>query len=242
MTPLLVLSSAPPPPWLLPLVVVIAAVLALIAFLARASERKRAQALESAAMQVGLSYQLEDQVLPPDDLARFHLFTAGRSQRVRNVMRGSAGGMDTVVFDYRYVTGSGKSSSTHHQTVAMFHFAGATLPEFTLGPETFVHRIAERFGYQDFDFEAHPEFSRRYVLRGSDEPAVRNLFGPGLIDFFETLSGENRSWSVEGRGDWLLVFHPERLTKPAQLPDFLQQTTTVAGAFRANTGAAKFGW
>ncbi len=239
---LLMLSSAPPPPWLLPVAVAGAAVLALVIILAaRMSERKRTQGLETAAMQVGLSYQLEDQALPADEMKRFQLFTAGHGQRTRHVMRGSSGGMEIVVFDYRYVTGSGKNSSSHNQTVAAFHLAGAAFPNFTLGPETFVHRIAEHFGFQDFDFEAHPEFSRRYVLRGTDEKAVRQLFGPALVDFFEAQGGEAR-WSVEGSGDWLLIFHAERLVKPAQLPEFLQQTSTVAGAFRTDTGAAKFGW
>ncbi len=242
MTLLLLLKSGAPPSWLPYVVAGFAVFVLIMIWWARLRERKRSQALEAAAMQVGFSYQLEDQVLPPDEMQRFHLFTAGHGQRVRNVLRGTSGGTDTLVFDYRYVTGGGKNQSTHEQTVAAFHLAGAALPQFTLGPETFVHRIAEHFGYQDFDFPDHPEFSRRYVLRGADEAAVRKLFGPGLIDFFETLTGEKRWWSVEGNGDWLLVFHPGIQTKPPQLSDFLQRTSSVAAAFRANTGAAKFGW
>ncbi len=239
---LLLLKSGPPPAWLLPVAAAVAACVLIMIVLGRAGERRRTQALEAAAMQVGLAFSVQEEPLPAGQEAGLHLFTAGHGRRARNLMRGGAGGMETVVFDYRYVTGGGKNQSTHDQTVAAFRLTGAALPAFTLGPETFVHRIAEHFGYQDFDFEAHPEFSRRYVLRGQDESAVRNLFAPALIDFFETLTGENRRWSVEGSGEWLLVFHSERPIKPAELPEFLQQTAAVAAAFRANSGAAKFGW
>ena len=51
------------------------------------------------------------------------------------------------------------------------------------------HRIAGVFGMQDIDFPERPEFSRRYLLRGSDEGGIRAVFTPTVQDFFEAYEG-----------------------------------------------------
>ena len=50
-------------------------------------------------------------------LDRFTLFSQGRSRQIKNFMYGQAQGVKAAVFDYIYVTGSGKSQQTHYQTV-----------------------------------------------------------------------------------------------------------------------------
>jgi hypothetical protein len=39
-----------------------------------------------------------------------------------------------------------------------------------------ISPIVSAFGYQDIDFGNRPTFSSKYLLRGPDEPSVRNLF------------------------------------------------------------------
>lgn len=240
--PILLLMKSAPPDWLPYAVAGSAVALILILLLARGwFERRRSEALTAAAMQVGLSFQVEGEVLPAEEMARFHLFTAGHHHRVRNVMRGSSGGRDIVVFDYRYVTGSGKNQSRHEQTVAAFHLKQAALPGFDLRHENILFKIAALFGYRDINIADHPEFSRRYLLRGADEDAVRSLFSGPLVDFFLSLPRE-KHWCVEGQGEWLLVYRDRQKADPARLADFLQDTTTIASAFEKSAGSAKFGW
>ncbi len=235
-----ILASSPPT-WLWPLFVgsLVAAVLVLA--ISRRRERRRTEALSQAASQHGLSFEGESASLATAESGAIHLFNIGHHRQSRNVMRGTSGGMDLVLFDYRYVTGSGKSQSTHEQTVAAFRVPGANLPGFELRHETMVEKIASVFGYQDIDFPDHAEFSRRYLLRGKDENAVRAAFSPALIDFFEQLAAGEKWWGVEGAGDSLVVFQPAKRAKPEELTQFIQETTIVASQFR-QTGAAKFGW
>ena len=239
--PIVLLMKSAPSTWLPYVLAGVAAVIVIVLLLRGWFERRRSDALAAAAMQVGLSFQVEAEALPPEEMARFHLFTAGHHHRARNVMRGSSGGLDIVVLDYRYVTGSGKNQSRHEQTVAAFHLKQAALPGFDLRHENILYKIAALFGYRDINIADHPEFSRRYLLRGADEKAVRSLFSSPLVDFFEGLQRE-KNWSVEGQGKWLLVYRTRQKTDPAKLPDFLQETTTIASAFEKSGGAVKFGW
>ena len=46
----------------------------------------------------------------------------------------------------------------------------------------------------DINFSSHLEFSRKYQLGGEDETAVRQLFHPEVLEFFES---QGRGVSVE---------------------------------------------
>jgi hypothetical protein len=155
-------------------------------------------------------------------------------------MRGSSGGMEVVLFDYKYVTGSGKNQSVHRQTVAAFRVPGASLPAFQLRPESVFDRLASVLGFQDIDFPDHAEFSRRYLLRGKDESAVRAAFSPALIDFFEQLAAGDTRCSVEGAGNLVVVYRPEKRMRAEELPAFLQNATMIAAQFRQGC-AMRFG-
>ena len=135
------------------------------------SRRKRAEALEQAAQALNWSYQAQPggiaAVLP--GVGSLELFERGhaRTRSVENLLCERKPDRPARLFDYQYVTGSGDSSRTWRQTVAAFDLDGiARLPAFTLVPETFWDWVADRFGYHDIDFDSHPEFSRRYKLRG----------------------------------------------------------------------------
>jgi hypothetical protein len=64
--------------------------------------------------------------------------------------------------------------------VISFQSSLLSLPEFELRSENMFHKIGKAFGCQDINFESHPEFSKRYLLRGADEEAVRTFFTPEM--------------------------------------------------------------
>ncbi len=238
---LMLLLKSPPPVWL-PYVVAAGILIAVIALLlGRRAARQRREGFTATAMQIGFSFESAGAPFSPSEVTKFHLFTTGHSKEFHNILRGRTDGKDVLIFDYRYITGGGKTQSTHQQTVAAFRLEGANLPSFQLQPENLLHKLSAVFGYQDIDFPEHPEFSRRYLLRGQNEAAVRALFSASLIDAFESLSPETR-WSVEGTENWLLVYRQGKRIKPAEVPQFLQQAGSIASSFAKTTGATKFGW
>ena len=54
-------------------------------------------------------------------------------------------------------------------------------PVFRMWPEAISNRTGAAIGFQDIDFESHPEFSQMFVLKGADETAVRDYLHPGQI-------------------------------------------------------------
>jgi hypothetical protein len=152
---------------------------------ATGARRKRTAALREAALRMGWAFQETGSLEMIPGAERFGLFGRGHARRVRNFMAGAADGHRGAAFDYRFTQGAGQHAVTLTQTVVCLHVRAASIPAFELRPETVFHRIGERFGAQDIDFDRHPAFSRAYVLRGADEEAVRAAFTPEVVEFFE---------------------------------------------------------
>jgi hypothetical protein len=200
----------------------LAAVVAIFVF-ARQYERKRDAAFRTAALHLGWRADGEA-AAPPQEVEEFHLFQQGRARRASNLCRGRPGQFDATLFDYRYTTGSGRNSTTHKQTVLVFELSDCALPEFDLRPENLFHKIGSAFGYQDINLESRPEFSKAYLLRGTEEAQIRQLFRGELVHHLE----RNRGWSASGAGTRLLVYRAGKRVKPEDLRDFTRKCERIA--------------
>ncbi len=209
-------------------VLVFAAVVVVIGVgvsLAYRHEKQRTAALADACLRLGFTFQpgIPKEQIPT--FGTFHLFNLGHSRKGWNLMTGKADGAAASLFDYRYTTGGGKNSHTWTQTVAVFAEAGA-LPEFLLSPEHWWHKVGEILGHNDIDFEASPDFSKHYLLKGPDERAIRTAFGAEPLGFFAQQPG----WSVEARGGKLAIYRVSHRPRPEELQAYV---TEVAAARRA---------
>ena len=193
-------------------------------------ENKRSEALRLVANELGLSYS-NDRFELSDLFNRFersfHLFSHGRSDKLRNLMQGESGEAKVAIFDYSYVIRSGKSSRTVAQTVIHFRLDQDSLPAFSLRPEQIWHEVGGWFGYQDIDFGSHPVFSRNYLLRGEDETAVRRLFTEPILNFYEVVHG----LCTEGSGRNLIVYRAGVRSRPEEIGSFLNEARDVLTCF-----------
>jgi hypothetical protein len=196
--------------------------LVVIVLASRHLDRRRSQALEQAALRLGMAFQAEGDPLEIYEFRGLPLFQRGRSRKLKNVA--SAG--NERFFGYSYTTGSGKSSSTHVQTVAVFS-TSRSLPRFELRPEGFLGRIGSVFRGRGIGFEEDPGFSRAGRLKGPDETAIRQLFQPALR---QQLAGE-AGWSVEGDGHWLALYRHSKRIRPDQLVEFIESARRIAALF-----------
>ena len=214
---------------LLPFLIIagVIALIAVIAYVGYLVEKKRTEALKGVAEELGFEFFPKDVGLLRE-LEGFHLFTQGHSKRITNLMRGEAGGLAVEIFDYRYITGGGKSSQTWKQTVLCFRLDGPDLPSFSLRPENFFHRIGAWFGYQDINFEDYPGFSKSYLLRGPDEKEIRELFTDRVLAYYEGRPG----LSTEGGGDRLLFYRHNKRVDPQKVHAFLEEGFQVLAVFR----------
>ena len=209
------------PPWLI--VVGVVALIALIVVAAFVAERKRTGALQRTAGELGMQFIGGGGGVPAGAPGRCRLFSHGRGWRHRNLMRGTIADLEALLFDYSYTTGGGRSQTTHRQTVAAFRLADATLPEFELRPENVFHKIGSAFGYEDIDFQQHPSFSSRYLLRGAEEEAIRRAFNEEVVAYLE----QSRGLCVEVVANWLIAYRSGRRVKPNLLGGFLEEAFTV---------------
>ncbi|MFS8884893.1 hypothetical protein [Synechococcus sp. H70.2] len=192
--------------------------LALAAYL----EKKRREALEQVARSLGMSFSAE---LPEGIRSRllqagFELFERGYARRFYNSMsKRLIDGTEIGAFDYKYTRGSGKSRSTHRQSVFWAYCEDLRLPHFRLHPNIpLFHDIAKAFGMQDINFEGHPKFSRSYLLRGEDEAKIRLRFHPRFLSFLE----QHPPCCAEGSGPQLIVWRDEQRVSPEKMADWLR--------------------
>jgi len=184
------------------ILIVVFGLIAIIGIYSWQKEKERTRQLAIAASQLGWSFLADAPLNMISGLEQFSLFNQGHGKQINNFMYGDASGVKAAVFDYVYVTGSGKNRQTHRQSVVYLEPTDLSVPNFSLRPEGIFYKLLTAFGYQDIDFGQRPEFSRQYILRGPDEPAIRRTFNDGLLSFYEAYPGT----CTDGGGNRLFVF------------------------------------
>ncbi|NQT63953.1 MAG: hypothetical protein HQ556_13415 [Candidatus Marinimicrobia bacterium] len=202
-------------------------IVAVIIMIVRYYEKKRTEALQAAASAMGLTFSGRPGADFLPTLGAFTLFSQGHSKKAANMMSGIIDGIDMAIFDYRYTTGGGKNSHTHSQTVFLLKSDSLSLPAFSLRPENVFHKIGKAFGYQDIDWDSHPEFSDKYLLRAADEAACREAFSDDILEYYQQRPG----LSTEGSGNRLIFFRASKKVKPENLATFLKDGLHVYTLF-----------
>lgn len=188
---------------------------------------KRIEQIEAFAQKWGFTFSRQVDRSFIRNLSHFHAFSQGHSGKGKNMMQGMVHGVKTAVFDYQYVTGSGKNRSTHIQTVMVMESDQLNLPSFSLRPENIFHKIGSTMGYQDIDFETHPTFSKSYLLRSSNESVCRALFTKDILDYYE----QNKRLIVEGAGAALLYDNGSKIS-PENLEGFIGKGLEISALFK----------
>jgi hypothetical protein len=191
------------------------------------TERRRTAELAEVARELGFEFVPHGDGQMLAQLNRFPLFTQGRGRRLYNLMRGRSRELEVAIVDYNYVTGHGKQRRTWKLTAVVFRFGGPNLPAFAVQPETLWHKVGAWFGGADIDFPSHPTFSRKYLLKGKEPDAVRALFEPAVLDYFEQSPGLH----VQGAGGTLVYYAPSRV-RPAGVRDLLEGGFHLLPLFR----------
>ena len=221
--------------WVLYLVfaVVLIGVFYIVDRAAKQREKQRREDLSAEASRLGFEFRPEFQPQLVDRLVHFGLFSRGHSRRAWNVMDGRAGDVKVLLFDYVYVTGSGKYRQAWMHTMILFESGRLQLPAFSLRPSSFRDKIANAFGQQDIEVEASPEFSAAYVLQGEDEDLVRGFFPESVVAYCTRHPG---LW-VEGKGEQL-VYCGGRIV-PAEMAGFFQEGLDVLDLWIEKEGVAE---
>lgn len=168
--------------------IMVLAMVSVIMIIAAASrrEKKRIAELKDVAESLGFEFVAKDNSEYLKSLKTLNSFSRiGRSQKILNLMRSRSSNIEVTIFDHTYVIHAGEHSHTRKQSVICFQSEAFSLPDFALAPKKFWNKIGGMLGRQNIEFNTHPAFSENYLLRGDDVDAVREVFTPPVLEYFE---------------------------------------------------------
>ena len=185
-------------------------------------EKERSLILNALATEIGLEFlpAQDDELLAKMQV--FSLFNKGHSRAMKNVMKTKTDNVKMTLFDYAYTTGGGEHSRRVSQTIVAFEHDSLSLPKFTLSPEGLFNKIGAAIGFQDIDFDEHSEFSKSFVLKGEDEPAIRHFFDRDKLEFFT----QRKESYIETAHSFFIYTRGGR-KKPEQIRAFLKEGYSV---------------
>ncbi len=188
------------------------------------SQKKRTEAWQQVAEQLGLPY-VGDHSDVVSRCPNMKVFSRGSGRRFYNAIQGDAGDTKITIGDYRFTTGSGKNRTTHVHTMCVLESVSLCTPHCYLRPERAIFdKLGALLGGQDINFADDPEFSSAYVLQGDTEAAVRELFDEDLRAWFTDRRSDR--FHFETRSN-LLVFHYGRKRKPEEASQLMQQALEI---------------
>ncbi|MFM7738672.1 MAG: hypothetical protein ACKO9H_04650, partial [Planctomycetota bacterium] len=171
---------------LIPLAImaIVIALLGIFGWISHKQEKERTAKIGQLAASMGLEFRPQGDLELSQRLGILQLFKLGHSRKLMNLLTGETDECRISMFDYRYTTGSGKSTHTTKLTLAALESKRLRIPAFTLRPENFFDKIGGLLGLQDIDFADNLEFSKTFVLKSAEEEKTRELFNRSLQDFF----------------------------------------------------------
>lgn len=179
----------------------------------------RQRNLMDLAHKLQFSFRETDEYGLLEQLGDFRLFQEGRKREITRILRQQDEMMafDISIFDYTFQPWTSSSrSSTRYQTVFFLRSGQLGLPELQLQPETLAHKLGELLGMTDIDFVRYPKFSGQYRLTGTDEAYIRHHFTDEVLHYFT----ENKGWSMEGLGFYLIFYRKGVLIPSAEIEQF----------------------
>ena len=218
--------------WAIPLVIIGLILVGLLILRAQKLIEQRLKKLKDFAEQMGMECSAKGDSALLESLSAFDLFSQS-GVKITNVLHGDSEQLgygeefEVRILEYTYQSGE----STISQTVICFRSSQLSLPDFSMRPEHFFHKIGSVLGYQDIDFESHPtavEFSKKYLLRGKDEQKIRALFTDAVLTFF---AAHPDKVCVEGSDDQLIWYQPGKIIEPEDIPAFMKEGFEVFRLF-----------
>ena len=170
-------------------IIVGVALFAGIAYLSYLSAKKRREALQALANELGWRFHPDKDTSHDEEYAHFDIFSKGHSRVAFNTLTGSLEidgrhfGAKAGDFRYRITSGSGKNrrTSTHTFSYLIFHLPFRT-PNLVIRPEGIFDKLAGAFGFDDIDFESE-QFSRKFHVKSSDRRFAYDVIHPRMIEY-----------------------------------------------------------
>jgi hypothetical protein len=157
-------------------------------------QRKRHERFQQWAAATGWTYQESDRSLV--DLSRDQPFGVGHTKTAKEVLRGTHATMPALSFTYGWVTGSGKSATSHTAHVVALGLP-AFLPTVEVTPEGLGAELAKLVGARDLQLESEA-FNQAYRVAADDERVGHAILHPRMMERLLRADALGNPWRIEG--------------------------------------------
>lgn len=184
----------------------------LVVMATAAANKRRIEQYRAVARSHGLGFDPGD----PSHVTSldFDLFSRGHRGTATYTMWRSTGPNFNRVFQYSYVTGSGKDSQTHYNSCALVGLS-CSAARTRIQPSGLSGRLLNMVGARDIEFES-PTFNDRYRITSGDERFATTLIDPTMMGWLLEVPC---ALDVHFLGSWMLAI--DRKRTPDVLPDLL---------------------
>ena len=187
---------------------------------------RRSAGIKSFCQSNNLKYSNNITVIPKDVTELSHFSYNVSSLMYLNIIYGTRDGVDFYLIDRKHVTGSGKSRTVHHENYCIIHDVNIDLPNFFIRDEyEFFDNIGKFFGGQDINFANAPTFSKKFVLQGRNEGAVRDFFDNNVRRAF--LENHMNGYSYEANSNYFMVESPNYNNEVQGMMAFLTYSLNI---------------
>lgn len=216
-------------------------------FAYKAGKRREKKFIESACK---LGFTSTPQISKDIYVAmeKFRLFEERSISYKSSVAQGEREGIIWSVFNIHIrhaFSRARRDKTTWHETIAHAQLRDHVFPAFLLRRADAANKFGNAVGKKNISFSGHPEFSRLYQLEGGDEQAIRELFAPHILTFFEQKNREymqsakdfgiisfgGKMLNIEAKGSEFVFSFNYMQIAPQELPDFLDDASEILRIF-----------
>jgi len=162
-------------------------------------------------------------------LKKFHFFEIRPIERKSNCLKGTFEDLDVPweIADVTFSEGAAFTAETFNTTLMILKLP-KKIPIFTMEKEGVFDKIIDRVraytGYKDIDFEMYPDFSKKFLISGNNEPEIRSFFTDEIIRFFDS----HQIYHLESNGEALVIFDKIKLARTDETIAFIDYGKELA--------------
>ena len=162
-------------------------------------------------------------------LKNFHFFEIRPIERKSNCIKGTFKDLDVSweIADVTFSEGTAFTAETFNTSLMVLKL-NKKIPIFTMEKEGVLEKIFDRVmaftGYKDIDFKMYPDFSKKFLIMGNNEPEIRSFFTDEIIRFFEN----HQIYHLESNGEALVIFDKIKLARTDETVAFIDYGKELA--------------
>lgn len=193
---------------------------------------QRTKALDNLAYEMNYTFRRKDKYDFFRLLKGFDLCKTHRLKKARNIISKTDPWKEEEIFIFDFVTVNFLScqwfkNRSSRQTVFFASSKYLELPELMIKPKH-QSKQWELFNSRVITFEHHPEFDKKYFVKGDNAAFTKKMVNRFLIHYLTHMDG----WTIESLNFLLIIYKRGHLVPPEEMQEFLDSCMEIYHRFK----------